>query len=247
MANDSKILGTVARDLPALRADGAEVSVRTTGRGELITMPAGKPRCALANEGSYFLATNPTPGTGIAGIAATGAFSDAESLLVVRNAAAVSTGKRVHLDYLRLQVTAAGTNGTDVRYVSKLDKGGVRYTSGGSAITVVNPNMDSAAATSATVHFGALVTAAATSDARLVGNGLVRNVIGVVGDEYLFDFGGSAHVATAHAVAGTAIAKLVIPHAPVVLGPEHSFVFSIHAASQTGAISFEFELGYWER
>ena len=53
--------------------------------------------------------------------------------------------------------------------------------------------------------------------------------------------------ATAHAVAGTAIANIVIPHAPVVIGPSQSFVMSLHATSQTAATSYEFTLGFVER
>jgi hypothetical protein len=216
-------------------------------RGELIVQDLGKPRMSLANEGSYFVATNPTPGTGIAGIAATGAFSDAESTLLVRNDASVGSGKRVFLDYLKVTVTAAGANGTDHRFVSKLDKATDRYTSGGSSITPVNPNIDDTNTASATVRFGALVTTAASSNARLVGGGLIRNVITVAGDQYTFDFGGSPASAAAHAIAGTAIAQIVIPHAPVVIGPEQTFVLSLHGTAQSGASSYEFELGFWER
>ena len=36
-------------------------------------------------------------------------------------------------------------------------------------------------------------------------------------------------------------------HAPVVIGPGHSYMFQINAAFQTGASSFEFVLGFWER
>lgn len=245
---DRKLWGETHRDLPGTSySEGAAVPLRSSKRGELGVQAFGKSRVALADEGSYFVATNPTPGTAIAGIAATGAFSDAESLLFLRNANTPGTNKRIYLDYLRLSVTVAGTNGTDVRFVSKLDKGTSRYTSGGSAITPVNVNIDSTDTSGATLYFGALVTAAASSDARLVGNGLIRNVITVVGDEYVFDFGGATAAPPAHAIAGTAIARVTIPHAPVVIGPEQMFVLSLHAASQTVASQYEFELGFWER
>lgn len=244
--DDVKLHGECQRGLPGtVYSPGMSAPVRVSHRGDLMTMPLGKQRATLADEGRYFIATNPTVGTGVAGIAGTGAFSDAESLLLLKNTNAVGSGKRIVLDMLRLAPTVAGTNGTDHRYVSKTDTGD-RYTSGGSAITPVNPNADSTELPTCLLYFGALVTTAASSSARLIGNGLLRNVITVVGDEYLFDFGGDARPVS-HAIAGTAIARMVIPHAPVVLGPGQSFVMSLHAAAQTVGTSYEFELGFWER
>lgn len=237
--------GRVARPSRSAGA-GTNTPDRSSVYGERGVVPYQKVRQALADEGSYFVATNPTPGTAIAGIAGTGAFADAESLLLIRNGASDADGTRVYLDFIELISAVAGTNGTNVRFVSKLDIGVDRYTSGGSAIVPVNPNSDSSAATVCTVKFGALVTTAASASARLVQNGLVRNVITVVGDRYLFDFGGDVQ-APGHAIAGTAIADIVIPHVPVVLGPGDSFVFSIHAASQTVASEYEFNIGWYER
>lgn len=245
--SDVRPVGAVARSLPSRQADNTQIGLRMSSRGEAYVQTLGKPRYQSCDEGSYFVATNPTPGTGIAGIAATGAFADAESLLLVHNANTDASAKRVYIDYLRLTVTAAGTDGTDHRYVSKLDSSVDRYTSGGSAITPVNPNMDDSSTAAATVKFGALVTTAASANARLVSNGLLRNVITVVGDVYTFDFGGDVPAAPSHAVAGTAIANLVVRHPPIVLGPGDSWVLSLHATAQTGATSYEFELGWWER
>lgn len=244
---DRKLWGEARRNLPNLQGEGSTGPLRSTRYGELAVTGVGKALYALADEGNYYMATNPTPGTGIAGIAATGAFSDAESTLYVRNGNTDASNVRVYLDYLRVTVTAAGTAGADHRYVSKTDKGADRYTSGGSTITSVNVNMDSVRTPGAVVRFGALVTTAASSDARLLSNGLIRNVITVAGDVYQWDFGGDQHPIISHAVAGTAIANIVMKHPPVVLGPTQMFVMSLHATSQTGATSYEFELGYYER
>lgn len=245
--DDVRVFAEANGGLPSLQAEGITGPLRSTRRGELgVALFADKAAQMQALEGSRFVATNPTPGTAIAGIAGTGAFSDAESLLLVRNDNAVG-GKKVILDWLKLTVVVAGTNGTNHRYVSKIDQGTDRYTSGGSAITPVNPNGGSTVTSAATVRFGALVTTAASTLARLVGNGLIRNVITVAGDLYTFDFGGAVPAAAAHAIAGTAIANIVIPHAPVVLDPGQTFVMSLHAASQTVASEYEFELHYTER
>lgn len=235
------------RSLPGTsRGAGALSGQRGSNRGDAVAMPLGKARCTLAEEGSYFLATNPTIGTGVAGIAATGAFADAESFFCLRNDNSVASGKYIVLDRLTLTTTAAGASGTTTQFASKIDEGD-RYTSGGAAVTPVNPNRASSVASGATLYSGALVTTAATSAARLLDSGTLRTVITVVGDKYVFDFGGDTALPSAQATAGVAQLHMLVNHSPVVLGPGDSWVFSMFAASQSGASSFEFALGWWER
>jgi hypothetical protein len=83
----------------------------------------------------------------------------------------------------------------------------------------------------------------------LTGFGALRTgVITVVGDTYMFDFSSERTVPLANlATAGTNVCNVSMKHAPIVLSPGDSWVFTYYAASQTGATSFEFELGYWER
>lgn len=223
--------------------------LRATKRGELFTQSIAKGRCALADEGSYFVATNPTPGTGIAGIAAADGYDATEALCVIRNAnTAGDNSKRIVLDYIKLQVTVAGASGTNSSYATHLDTGNTRVASGGSTLTTVSPNMASTDSSNAAITFGAIVTNAASSSVRKLGSGLLRSVIHVVGDVTIFDFGGDPKPPAGLAVAGTAILQQVVPHAPVVLGPNDEFILTINAASQavTGA-SYEVEIGYWER
>jgi hypothetical protein len=253
MAIETVKLATVGRrGLPAMSAEGVSDSpVRANRLGELYAYITGKTNYAMCDEGSYFVATNPTPGTGIAGIAATGAFSDLESLLVVKNTAAAGSGKNLYLDYLKLLVTVAGTSGTDHRFVSKIDGPSAnRYTSGGSDIVPVNPNGDGAAP-SATVKFGALVTAAASAGARLVGGGILRRAtIVVAADEFVFNFGGpmpnQLRPGTLAADSTTNV-SCAVAHCPVILPPQWEYVLAVHAASQTVGTSYEFELGGWQK
>lgn len=201
----------------------------------------------FAKEGAYFVATNPTPGTGIAGIAATGAFDDLETLLFIRNDAAAADDTYIILDRLKLIVTAAG-DGTLSRWASKVDTGATRFSSGGSAITEVNANIDSATTSKATIRFGAVVTAAATASARLIDHGQLRGTALVVQDEYTYDFGGSLSEGrrTLAAGADTTIHHDVIAHVPVVLGPTDQFLLHHFNTGGTSASSFEFVLTYWE-
>lgn len=248
MANGDNInvFGVANRTLPATASDGTYQVMRVSRRGEVITQPlTGSKFSALAAEGSYFVATNPTPGTGIAGVAAASSFDDTQTLLHIRN---TDTTKNLHLDYLRLTVTAAGTNGTTALYAMKTDRGVTRRTSGGTAITPVNPNAGDSSTASVAMYFGPIVTAAATSDARLISNGNLRvGVIKVVGDTYLWNFGGSTQVVGAMAQAGTAVAQVVVNVAPVVLGPNDQFFLHEWAASQTVGSSYLFECGFWMR
>ena len=237
------------RGIPSQVADSTVGPLRSSKRGELITQVIGKPLYALADEGSYFVASNPTPGTGIVGIAAADGWNPLESLLTIQNTAKVSEGIRMYLDFLEIACTVVDTNGTNVRWDMHIDSGS-RWTSGGSTITPVSPNMDVSSTTKAAVHFGALVSPAATSDVRYLGGRLVSSTDLVADDTLRFNFGGAdagsvQDLSSAeHATLNTRIVESV---PPVILGPLDSFLFSINCASQSGGATWSFRLGYWER
>lgn len=242
------VWGLANRALPAPILDTQYGPARVSRYGELIHQSLGGSKLyALADEGSYFVALNTTPGTGIAGIAAASAFADTAALLFLRNGA--SSDKRVYLDKLILMPTAAGTNGTNFNFVMRADKGNSRYTSGGSAITPANVNMGSNRTSGIDrLQFGAIVAAAATSEARTIHQGPLRTVIKVIGDKYVFDFGGSTPgPVSGIPLEGTTQASINIPCPPVVLDPGDTFLFHEWAASQTVGASYEFMLGFWVR
>jgi hypothetical protein len=247
--NSYKFL-TTSRVLPSVQGDNSWNGARGGRYGEeYAQLVAGSRMWPLADEGSYFLATNPTPGTGIAGHPAPTTIDDTKPFLLLRNGAAPAAGaKRVYLDYIKLQTTVAGAGATNTLFGAKLDKGANRYSSGGSTLTPVNPNMDSSAAPAMTVKCGAVVAAAASADVRLLTGGqLARSVVTVVGDTYLWVFGQSEKALSSMIVAGTAIANIVFAMPPVVIGPEQMFLLHQGAASQSGAHSFEVEVGWTER
>jgi hypothetical protein len=247
--DDRKLWGEAHRDLPGTAyTEGQTTPLRSTKRGELFTQSIAKGQTALVEEGSYFLATNPTPGTGIAGIAAANGYDATEALCTIRNGAtAGDTAKRLYIDYIKLQLTVAGTNGTNLTYATHKDKGNSRWASGGTAYTPVNMNMGSDLSSSASVHFGALVTDAATADVAKMQSGNLRTAIGVVGDEIILDCGGSVAAGPSSLFEGTLICKQVIKHIPIVLNPGEELVLTVNAASQSVGTSFEFEICYWER
>lgn len=240
------------RALPSANPlDGSWGAARGSRYGEAMSQSVlGSRMWPLADEGSYFLATNPTVGTGIAGHAASTTIDDAKPFLLLRNTASPASGaKRVYLDYIKLQTTVAGAGATTTLFACKLDKGANRYTgSAGSVLTPVNPNMDSTTSPVLHVRAGAVGATAASADARLLTGGqLARSVVTVVGDTYLWVFGQSNRALSSMIVAGTAIANIVYAMPPVVIGPEQMFLLHQGGASQSGAHSFEIEIGWSER
>lgn len=246
MANESNIKVEYRdRSLPTPR-QGEYGPVRATRYGELMTSPIHQKVYGLIDDGSYFIATNPTMGTGIAGIAASTSYDATEHLLHLRN---TSTSKRLYLDFIDLVVTAAGAAGTTTGFTMVIDQGASRYTSGGSTITPVNPTFEYGESPECALKFGALVTAAATADVRPLGDFLARTVIKVVGDSYRFTFGDSNATwqCAGASLDGTTSAKITIPCPGVVLGETDQFLLSDWAASQTGASSYQLRMGFWLR
>ncbi len=247
--NEQNIKIVSYRGVPGITGEGVYGPVHGTKYGEVVNASMhGSKLYPLADEGSYFLATNPTMGTGIAGIAASTSYDATESLLHIRN---TSTTKRLYLDFIDLVVTAAGTNGTTFGVTMTADRGTSRYTSGATAITPVNVNLASSETADCTVKFGALVTTAASADVRLLGNMQLRTVIKVIGDRYRFQFGdtggGGAWQAAGASLDGTTSIAMNIPCPPVILGENDQFLLHDWGASQSVGASYEFRIGFWMR
>ena len=103
-------------------------------------------------------------GTGIAlgGATQTG-FVPTTPTVTLRNGGSADNRNPIFLlDYVRCTITAAGVAITRTEAAIVLDNI-TRYSSGGSALTVVNSRMSSAAASQAVVHGGAIIAVAASS------------------------------------------------------------------------------------
>ena len=199
-----------------------------------------------AIEGSHFVARNPTPGTGIIGHAAPTTLDDTKPLLLIKNNAGVRDGTVIILDYIRLRLTTAGTASTNVRFDMKLDSVS-RYTSGGSSLVPMNVNMGSNGSSVALVYYGAITAPAAGGNVRVVDGIEFRPVIGVVGDMYTLNFGGGGHSVGSLITSGAAIAHATANFHPVILGPGQSLLLHQWSASQSGAITFEPTVSWFER
>jgi hypothetical protein len=246
MADDTRPLGVVSRALPSISTDNTQQPLRLGSYGELMTQPAGNWRHTLAAQGSYFLAQNPTidASTTLAGHAAPVlANLYTKPFFFMRNDAGSSSQKRIYLDYIYIQVITAGANGTSDNWAAECDTGATRYSSGGSALTTVNPNMQSSATSLCTVYGGAVTAAAATTSQRKMGHGVFRPAIAVTGDKYLFKFGADP---MENNVVATATTHHVVPMAPVVLGPTDQFLLHLYAPAQDAAAVYKLQAAWWE-
>lgn len=210
--------------------------------------PLGGGNWGFADEGSYYVCTNATLATGIAGHAApVVADTDTKALLHIFN----GTTLNLIPDYLFLEVTAAGTGGTIHYTTIYLDnKGSTARASGGTQITAFNSTRSAGAANSTSglvMYFGAVVTSAMSSSVK-VGQQIVREVIPVVQDTVMMKFGGpngGAHAALT--TAGTATNHMVQQFGPINLGPGGNLNISQIRPSQSAAASYQFEFGFWLR
>ncbi len=247
MANQDIInsWGLAGRALPGVSADNVYGPSRQSRYGErYVQALAGSKMHPLVDEGTYFCATNATPGTAIAGITAADGYDVTETLLYIHNGA--TSTKRIYMDFIHLTCAAAGTNGTNFSMALTTDSV-ARRSSGGTAITPVENSQTAALATvTDAVYFGAVVTAAATSG-KLIWHGLLRTVIKVIGDQYTLNFGSSSPVGSGNILEGTAQAHVVRNVPPVVLGPGESLMLHEYAASQSVAAQYQFSAGWWER
>lgn len=202
-----------------------------------------------ADQGNYFVATNPTPGTGVAVNNAT-SLADTTPTLLFQNNNPVGSNIRCYLDHFWMEFTAIGSGWTAHRMTFKVDptqSTGARYTSGGSTITPVNPNSDSSSASKTNVYFGAITATAASTAVRLVESHLGRTVIPVIGDTHYYDFGAAQGQAFSNlpAEGSLQIAKYYAC-SPIIIGPQEWFAAHLWGASMAGSPTLEFGLAWIE-
>lgn len=240
-----QIAGIVGQAAPARGADAAAKMFRAGATGEQYANILLTGEQALVDEGAYFSAVNPTPGTGIAGAITTG-FGATAGLLTLRNNAAAST-KRLFPTYIRLINTVVPASATRTEALITLDNI-TRYSSGGTNLTALaNRNMDSALASEAVLHFGALTLAAAGGSVRQVSRFQLRTAIEVQYEEYLILFGDPV-AASAQTLNGSANQRNIVHVAPVVLGQGDSM--QLHTWRPSNAVTgptYEVEVGWFER
>lgn len=240
---------TVHHAKPTAIAENSDANVRASKYGDVYTLGITNKNHALADEGSYFVTTNPTPGTAIAFAVSASVSETAGYFLAIINGSSAGdpSAKNIYLDYLRLICSVVPASGTAGHFFLKSDVSS-KYTSGGSALTPVNPNTGNGNSSVASVKAGALTTAAASGVARLISRGVLRGAIPVVNDEYVFDFGGAEAAGGSIILSGTSVQRMGIPVPPVVIGPGSMVGLQLWFPSNASTPSqFELELAHWER
>ncbi len=211
---------------------------------------------AITDEGNFYVSTNPTVGTAIAQTicvddAATASSTHAQfapALLIYNSASATDpNAPSIYMRYLKLMCGTAPASATGWRYSLRLDNVN-RYSSGGSAITPVNPNPNSSAGSRALVYFGAIVpTALPSASARLVANGIMDSAIPVVADQYLLRFG-NAQISMDQLNGGTTAKNMTYSAPPTVIPPGWCLALDMWGASNAVTpAAWEFEMGHVER
>jgi hypothetical protein len=200
-----------------------------------------------ADEGSYFVTYNVTDGTGIVGHAApVQADLSTKPLLHIFNGSAT---KSLAIDFVRLRATAIGAGATTTDFTAWIDNNGSTVkTSGGTVATSVNVRGDQPSTTGAIVSFGAVVASAGATEKR-IDHQRVRSVVAVVEDQYTFSFGHTGYGPATGGItmAGTAVIAAFVHMPPCVIQPGGNFKLVQWGASQSGAHSFEYTVGWIER
>lgn len=257
---DINLLVRTARGLPAALADlitPQPTGVRGGKYGELLVHSLVPTKHPLADEGSYFVATNPVPGTGVALNAVVTAFSDTNAFLQFKNIDGAG-GKRIYPDYIRLMLF--GTPPTAVvsqQFAMKRSKATDRAPTATANRTVNAPVCTAGASGRSSIALlhtwaaGAAFTipASSTSD-EVVSRCSIPTGIGIAGEEYIIKFGGDP----GDSVQGLTATKAVAPgkfvtHAPALIVEPGEWL-TVHRWSlteATNAPTFEYEIAWWER
>lgn len=252
---DFENLGRVSRGLPQPTVDDGDKELRLDRYGSQIINVGAGGKQNLADEGAYYVATNPTPGTAVV-FATVTAFADTTALFVFKNDDKAGTkAKRIYFDYIRLLLKGtAPTTAASWEYAIKTDADVSRApTAGSTAIIPVNPNADEASASIAKVFAfsaAALTVPASSGAARLVSRGTLEQGLNVTGDEYVLAFGPADTVAGGNALTAARAAqpaRFVNSAPPVILGPQQWMVFYVWFPVGGSAASLEYELAWWER
>lgn len=185
--------------------------------------------------GGYFTASNLTPGTGVATIAAQSSLVGTAPFLML--IAGANTG--IVLDELWLRNTAAGTGGTALNFAALTDDAKAAPT-GGVAGNVFNNNHGGGRAGMLGTFFaGPLVAPASTANVRQFGYRVLKASIPAAADTWVIKFGGN-YPSAAIASPG------VVSYGPISCGPGKVIQLHIWLPSQSAASSWEYDLRGFE-
>lgn len=213
---------------------------------------------ALADEGSFFVATNATVGTAIAlttsviDDAAIASATHAQNVpyIYMQNRGAIGdpNSKSIYLRYIKLFSRVgdqAWTSATQALFSVRSDPTGDRRTTSGTALSIFNANTNSGQTSAASWTAGGNVTSLPGASSRIHTHGLIQSSIPLAGSTWVFTFGDTAM--PQNFGYASVINCLTMPCPPVVIGPGWSMQFDLWATALGAAPTFELEVGYAER
>ena len=254
----SQLVGFVSQYvIPQSSVDSASMpaNVRMGTYGELASNQYLTEKMAFAAEGTYFVTTNPTPGTGIAGtVAAT--YANTAGWFWIQNWN-IAGGPSIYLDYLKLIPTVAPASGTNCQFAIIRDVATPLATQITTAhyTTAVPVNVNGSGSRTSRAIFGYQNNATASANiapsaaSAIIGRASIGG-IPVVNDELVLKFGsnetGAYNGLTAAQATNAGRKVSILP--PVVVAPgQQVMIVPWFASNASTGMSFEFELGHIER
>ena len=259
-------MGFVSRALPQFNVDNSSAiqNVRVGSYGELAANTYLTKKHALAAEGSYFVTTNPTPGTGVGAGPLAASYANTAPWFIFQNNNPAG-GPIAYLDYLKMILTVAGGGGTVTNlnfavWRDILTPMSTFVTTATSLVVATPNNINGVQGASSKCVFGyqggstAIVAKAPSAAAAIVGRASLGASgtagAGLVGEEWVLDFGSTdpapiqGLTATGAATCGRKVA--VLP--PVICPPQQQVVIvPWFPTLTTTGFNYEFELGHIER
>ncbi len=217
----------------------AAVPTRTGPYGEAYALNISGKEYGAADDGSYWMASNGTPGSGIIGTASIAAITAASPTFLVVNTHAT---KSLSPQFLHLHETVVSSVGARVQFTFYLDVIN-RYSSSGTALTINNVNTGATNTSGVLVYAGAIVAAAANAGQRLIDHVTFRGTIDVAEDEYEFVFGSNGGgLATGPQAATVQHFSATCP--PVSIAPGHSMLMHQWVTGQVNAPTYLYRFGF---
>ncbi len=242
--------GIVAHGQPVSAPDGANAGVRQDKYGAVAPWCVSPTRHQFAEEGSYCVATNPTPGTGLLNVAAQTAYDSTKPNFLITNPDA---SKSLYLDFLKLIASQAPTAATAIYFAIHVDTIARPLTTDNMlAIVPVNPAVGKALLVTPSVKAQnsatASVLAALSSTAKLVARGVLGGLC-IAGTELEIVFGASeghgSYAGNTDAAGNPGRRSCSAP--PVIIPPGGSASIHIWMPSSSASLAPEFELGMFVR
>ena len=213
---------------------------------------------AAADEGAYFIATNPVVGTALAmttsvvddALTASATHAPNVPYLYMQNRGALAdpNSKSIYLRYIRLFSRIgdqAWSSATQALFSVRSSSSGDRRTTRGTTLSVYNANTNFSQGSAADFTAGTNVTDLPGGTGRVHAHGLILSSIPLAGSQWTFLFGDPGSMSNFGYASVINTISIYCP--PVIIAPGWSMQLDLWATALAAAPTFEVEVGYVER